>query len=54
MDNKPIRHDSIRMAVDITVAAVPIQPGTWITTPDTVAKFIETVARKIDELRGPQ
>jgi hypothetical protein len=46
--------DSLKMAVEITVAGMPMQSGSMVSAPDAVAKFIETVARKIDELRfGP-
>jgi len=42
--------DSISKAIEITKAAIPIQAGSWIDKPDAVAKFIEIVAAKIDEL----
>jgi hypothetical protein len=41
---------SVEMAVEITKAAIPMQQGTWIDAPDTVAAFIEKVARKIESL----
>jgi protein-L-isoaspartate O-methyltransferase len=46
----PMTPFCIEKAVEIAKAAIPIQAGTWIDKPDTVAKFIETIAVKIDEL----
>lgn len=46
-----VSETSIKMAVEITIAGMPVQAGSMISHPDEVAKFIETVARKIDELR---
>jgi hypothetical protein len=50
----PLTDDSVKMAVEITKAAVPMSSGSFISTPDTVAKFIETVAKKIHELKMSQ
>jgi len=41
---------SVDKAVEITKAAIPMQAGTWISNPEAVAKFIEAVAAKIDQL----
>jgi hypothetical protein len=41
---------SIHRAVEIAKAAIPSQNGVWIGSPDVVAKFIETVAKKLEEL----
>lgn len=39
---------SIQQAIEI--AKVAVQTGSWISTPDAVAKFIEVVAAKISDL----
>lgn len=49
-----VNPESIKMAVEITVAAVPMQSSSLIGNPDAVAKFIEVVAKKIHELEYPQ
>lgn len=51
---KGLTESSIKQAVEITVATIPSQTGNWIADPERVAKFVETVARKIEELRGGQ
>ncbi|HET9994611.1 MAG TPA: hypothetical protein VFQ18_04340, partial [Candidatus Acidoferrum sp.] len=49
---QPISDISITRAVEITKAAIPA--GNWLNGGDTVAKFIETIANKLEELRnGP-
>lgn len=46
--------DSILQAVEITKAAIAGENGPWMNSPDIVAKFIETVASKLEDLRnGP-
>jgi hypothetical protein len=42
--------NTIHRAIEIVKAAIPSQNGVWINAPDAVAKFIEVVATKIDEL----
>ena len=42
---------SLQQAIEITKAAIPMQPGTWINNPKVVAEFIEIVATKIDNLQ---
>lgn len=42
--------DCLKMAVEVTKSAIQTGPG-WITKPDEVAKFIETVALKLTDLR---
>lgn len=41
---------AIEKAVELAKAAMPMQTGTWMSTPDTVAKFVEVVSTKLDEL----
>ena len=43
--------DAVDQAVEIAKAAVPMQAGSLISSPDAVAKFIEVVAKKISDLR---
>jgi len=48
--------DSVKMAVEIARAGMgaPMASGTMFNSPDSVAKFIEVVSRKIEDLRyGP-
>lgn len=52
MAQKAVQPDSLKHAVEITIASLPLQSGTWITNPQKVAEFIEVVARKLDELKG--
>lgn len=42
---------SIEWAVEIAKAGMSIGPGSMLNAPDAIAKFIETVARKIESLR---
>jgi hypothetical protein len=46
--------ESIRMAVELAKAGMgaPMATGTMFNAPDSVAKFIEVVGKKIDELRS--
>jgi hypothetical protein len=48
---RPVTGGAIKYAVDIAIAAAPMSSGSWISSPDVVAKLIEAVARKIDELQ---
>jgi len=48
---KQLGDESIKMAVEIAKAAVPNPSGSYISDPETVAKFIEVVATKIHELQ---
>ena len=53
---RTLHMDIIKMAADITKAAItPMSPGTHhVASPDLVAKFLETVANKLEDLRiGP-
>jgi len=43
---------SVAQAVEVAKAAIGADNGVWIAHGDTVAKFIDTVAKKIDELRN--
>jgi hypothetical protein len=43
--------EAVDQAVEIAKAAVPMQAGSLISTPDAVAKFIEVVAKKINDLK---
>jgi len=43
-----VTQHAVQQAVEITKVAV--QAGSWISSPDAVAKFIEVVAAKINEL----
>jgi hypothetical protein len=43
--------DAVKDAVEIAKAAIPMQSGSWIPDPNSVATFIETVAKKIHDLR---
>jgi hypothetical protein len=47
----PLTDDAVKLAVEITIASVPLSSGTWIANPDAVAKFVEVVAKKINELK---
>jgi hypothetical protein len=44
--------NSIHRAVEITKAAIPAENGIWLNHPDLVAKFVEVVANKLEELAG--
>lgn len=46
--------DSIRLAVELAKEGMTLGPSgaTLVSHPEVVAKFIEVVAAKIDELRG--
>jgi hypothetical protein len=46
--------NSVHQAIEITKAAIPTENGTWVNNPDAVAKFIEVVANKIDDLTHPK
>ena len=53
---RTINDGTIKYAVEITKAAItPMNPGTHhISNPEAVAKFIETIANKLEDLRiGP-
>lgn len=43
--------EAVELAVEVTKAGIPMQSGTMMPEPETVAKFIEVVATKIHELR---
>jgi hypothetical protein len=47
-----ISDTSLTRAVEITKAAIVAQNGVWIAHGETVAKFIEAVARKLEDLRN--
>ncbi len=47
----PLTDDSVKMAVEIAKAGMPMSTGSLLNSPDTVAKFIEIVAKKIHELK---
>lgn len=47
---KTLDPESVKLAVQVAVAAAPLQTGTIINYPEDVAKFIEVVATKIQEL----
>ena len=56
-DKKALAANSIHDAVQITIAAIPMQAAanqsaSWISNPDQVAEFVEKIARKVEELRG--
>jgi hypothetical protein len=54
---RPLSDESIKFAVEITkVAVAPTGPGTHhIGNQDGVAKFLEVVANKLEDLRiGPE
>jgi hypothetical protein len=42
--------NTIHRTVEIVKAAISSQNAAWINAPETVAKFIEVVATKIDDL----
>jgi hypothetical protein len=46
-----LTENCIHQAVEITKVAISSQNGAWISKPKTVASFIETVARKLHELK---
>jgi hypothetical protein len=48
--DRTVRSSSVALAVEIVKAAIPSQGGTGMGYPDNVAKFIEIVAKKIDDL----
>ena len=52
MENQPkkVPIESIKMAVELAKEGMQPPTGTYLNNPEVVAKFIETVARKIDEL----
>jgi hypothetical protein len=50
MADEKISPENLKMAVEITKAAVPMQSGSMISNPDQVAKFIEVVAKKLEAL----
>jgi len=45
---------SISQAVEIAKAGMPMTSGSLISSPDAVAKFLEIVATKLENLRNPQ
>ena len=52
-DVMPMRSDAITEAVTLTKAALEASASAagWIDQPDTVARFLEAVARKLEELK---
>lgn len=46
-----ITDTSIKMAVEIVVAGMPLQTGTYLNNPEAIAKFLEVVATKLEKLR---
>jgi len=50
MKGKPMNRETIKLAVQIVAAAIPMQAGTWIANPDKVTAFIEAVAAKLYDL----
>ena len=50
---KSLDQESVKLAVQIAVAAAPLQAGSIIDAPESVAKFIEVVATKINDLVYP-
>lgn len=50
-----ISEASMKLAVEIAKSGMAMNSGTLMTTPETVAKFLEVVSTKIETLRlGPQ
>lgn len=47
-----IRDEAVDQAVRVAIAAVPMSTSSWIGNPEAVAKFIEAVAKKIEELKS--
>ncbi len=47
-----ISDTTLTRAVEITKAAIVGQNGPWIAHSESVAKFIETIARKLEDLRN--
>jgi len=43
--------DSVKLAVEIAKAGMPMSSGSLLTNPEVVAKFVEVVAKKIHELK---
>jgi hypothetical protein len=41
---------TIQQAIEITKAAIPMQNGSWLSNPKQVAKFVEVLANKINNL----
>lgn len=46
-----LTNESVKDAVEIAKAGMPLNVGTMIINPEAVAKFIEVVATKLHELR---
>jgi len=51
MPEKQLSPESVKMAVNITIAGMPMQAGSLISSPDAVSKFIEVIATKIEQLQ---
>jgi hypothetical protein len=51
MPIQAVSDTSLTRAVEITKAALSSEAGTWVNHADIVAKFIETVAVKLEQLR---
>jgi hypothetical protein len=47
--NKQLSHDSVKLAVELAKAALS-QSGTFLNSPEVVAKFIEVVAERIESI----
>ncbi len=49
-----LTNDSVKEAVEIAKAGMPMGTGTMLVSPEVIAKFIEVVAKKIHELKMNQ
>jgi hypothetical protein len=47
-----VTENTIHQAVELTKVAVAGSNGPWISQPQKVAEFIETIAKKLSELRN--
>jgi hypothetical protein len=44
---------SVKQAIELAKAGMPLSNGSMLNSPDTVAKFLEVVATKIEMLTNP-
>jgi hypothetical protein len=51
MPTQAVSDSTLTRATEITKAALGSNAAAWLNHPDTVAKFIETVAIKLEQLR---
>lgn len=46
-----VHPDNLKLAVEVAKSGMSLQSGSMLNAPDVVAKFIETLAKKFEEIR---